>query len=222
MKEKVRLKSFSSGIKIVIDEQASLDEILAEITEKFKESERFFGKAKLAVTFEGRKNTEEEEDAILDAIRDISSVNIVCVVSGDSNEAFDRAVGQAKQFLESDSAQFFKGNLTGNQVFETEQNIIILGHVEKGSCVISKKDIIVLGNLDGSAYAGVDGNPHFVAALSMNPESLRIGQYKGNNKGKGFWGRRKQTSPQMAYLKGEEIIFDDLMITEELLQILDN
>ncbi|MBE5881127.1 MAG: septum site-determining protein MinC [Lachnospiraceae bacterium] len=221
MKEKVRLKSFSSGIKIVIADEATLEEILAEISEKFRESEKFFGKAKLAVTFDGRKNTPEEEDAILDCIQETSSVNIVCVVSDENGEVFDRAVGSYAQLLESDSAQFFRGSLTDKNVLETEQSIIILGNVEKGSCVISKKDIIVLGNLEGSAYAGADGNPHFVAALSMNPESLRIGEHKGNNKGKGFWGRKKQTSPQMAYLKGEEIVFDDLMNTEELLQTLD-
>ena len=39
MKEKVRLKSYTKGIKIVIDEEANLDEILSEIAEKFKDSE---------------------------------------------------------------------------------------------------------------------------------------------------------------------------------------
>lgn len=55
MKEKVRLKSYTKGIKIVIEEDAELEEVLEEIEDKFKDSERFFGKAKLAVTFEGRE-----------------------------------------------------------------------------------------------------------------------------------------------------------------------
>ncbi len=221
MKEKVRLKSFPSGIRIAIAEDASLEEILTEVSEKFKESEKFFGKAKLAVTFEGRKNTIEEENAILDVIGETSSVNIVCVVSKENDAAFDRAVGSMQQLVESDTAQFYRGDLTNRQILETEQNIIILGSVKKGSCVISKKNIIVLGDLEGSAYAGADGNAHFIAALSMNAESIRIGECKGKNKGKGLWGRRKkQTSPQLAYLKEEEIIFDDLTLTEELLQTL--
>lgn len=220
MKEKVRLKSFSNGIKIVIDEDATLEEILADISDKFTESEKFFGKAKLAVTFEGREVTTEEEDAILDKIQETSSVDIVCVVSGKQEEIFERAVGNYAKMLETDSAQFFKGSLTGKNLLETEQSIIILGNVEKGSCVISKRDIIVLGNLEGSAYAGADGNPHFIAALSMNPESLRIGEHKGNHKEKRFWERKKQNAPKMAYLKEEEIVFDDLTNTEELLQTL--
>ena len=77
MKDIVRLKSYPNGIRIVIAEDALFGDVLAEVSEKFKDSERFFGKAKLAVTFEGRKNTQEEEDAILDTIRQESSVNIV-------------------------------------------------------------------------------------------------------------------------------------------------
>ncbi len=220
MKDKVRLKSYTKGIKIVIDEDANMDEVLEEIADKFKDSEKFFGKAKLAVTFEGRKNTIEEEDKILDKIKETSTVNIVCVVSAQSNDAFDRAIGSVEKILSEDTAQFYRGDLTGKALLETEQSIIILGNVRKGSSVVSKKDIIILGNLEGSAYAGADGKSHFIAALSMNPETVRIGDLKGKNKGKRFWGRKKQTSPQMAYMKGEEIVFEDLNFTEELLQTL--
>lgn len=220
MKDKVRLKSYTKGIKIVIEEDAVFEDVLEEIADKFKDSEKFFGKAKLAVTFEGRKNTTEEENAILDKIKETSKVNIVCVVSMESEAVFDRAVGSVEQLLASDTAQFYRGDLSGKTVLETEQNIIILGSVCKGSSVISKKDIIVLGRLEGSAYAGADGKPHFVAALSMNPETVRIGDVKGKCKGKGIWGRKKVASPQMAYQKGEEIVFEDLNITEELLQTL--
>lgn len=218
MKDKVRLKSYTKGIKIVIDEDAQMEEILSEIADKFKDSEKFFGKAKLAVTFEGRKNTTEEENEILDKIKETGSVNIVCVVSSETNEPFDRAIDSIEQILSADTAQFCRGNLTDKAMLETEQSIIILGNVEKGSSVVSKKDIIVLGNLEGSVYAGGDGNAHFVVALSMNPETVRIGDLKGKNKGKGLWGRKKQTTPQIAYIKDEEIVFEDLLFTEELLQ----
>lgn len=221
MKDKVRLKSYTKGIKIVIEEDAVFEEVLEEIADKFKDSEKFFGKAKLAVTFEGRENTLEEENAILDKIKETSKVNIVCVVSAQSDAVFDRAIGCVEQILSGDTAQFYRGDLTGKALLETEQSIIILGNVQKGSSVVSKKDIIVLGSLEGSVYAGADGKPHFIAALSMHPESVRIGEIKGQTNGKGFWGRKKRTSPQMAYQKGEEIVFEDLSITEELLQTLE-
>lgn len=221
MKEKVRLKSFANGIKIVIDESAAMDEVLREVADKFKDSEKFFGKAKLAVTFEGRKNTAEEENAILDVIQDMSSVNIVCVVSQEKPEAFEKAVRSLAGLAEGDTAQFHRGNLVGRQILETEQNIIVLGDVHKGCCVISRKNIIVLGKLEGSAYAGADGKHRYVAALSMTPETIRIGEHKGKYKGKGLFGRKKGTHPMIAYLEDKKITFADLTFTEELLQNLE-
>ncbi len=221
MKEQVRLKSFPNGIKIVIEENAAPESFLKEVAEKFKDSEKFFGKAKLAVSFEGKKLSQEEEDAVLDTIKEVSSVNVVCVVSRESDDVYERAVGTLYQMLESDTAQFYRGNLTGKEIFESEQSVIILGDVPKGSCIVSKKNIIILGTLSGSAYAGADGKSRFVAALSMNPESVRIGEYKGKYKAKGLLGRKKAVCPQVAYIKENEIVFDDLLFTEELLQNLD-
>lgn len=218
MKDIVRLKSYPNGIRIVIAEDALFGDVLAEVSEKFKDSERFFGKAKLAVTFEGRKNTQEEEDAILDTIKQESSVNIVCVVEKEKEESFERPLARLEEMAQGDFAQFYRGSLSGKKILETEQSLIVLGDVQKGSCVVSKKDIIVLGTLSGSAYAGVDGNVHFIAALHMEPESIRIGEHRGKYKSKGLFGKSKKDKPQIAYLKENEIRFEDLDLTEELLQ----
>ena len=119
MKDIVRLKSYPNGIRIVIAEDALFGDVLAE---KFKDSERFFGKAKLAVTFEGRKNTQEEEDAILDTIRQESSVNIVCVVEKEKEESFERPLARIEEMAQGDFAQFYRGSLSGKKILETEQS----------------------------------------------------------------------------------------------------
>ncbi len=41
MKDIVRLKSYPNGIRIVIAEDALFGDVLAEVSEKFKDSERF-------------------------------------------------------------------------------------------------------------------------------------------------------------------------------------
>jgi len=89
----------------------------------------FFGKAKLAVTFEGRKNTQEEEDAILDTIRQESSVNIVCVVEKEKEESFERPLARIEEMAQGDFAQFYRGSLSGKKILETEQSLIVLGDV---------------------------------------------------------------------------------------------
>ena len=92
-----------------------------------------------------------------------------------------------------------------------------MGDIYPGSAIISAKDIIVLGGLFGEAYAGGNGSPgHYVAALEMSPEKLKIGDFKYHSKEKGpKWSIRAKVQPKIAYVKDEKVIID--AITKELL-----
>lgn len=218
MSETVRLKGYPNGIQIVIDKDAALEEVLVQVAEKFKDSEKFFGKSRKVLSFEGKRLTQEEEDAIVDAIKKSCSLSIVCVISKDTNEAFEQALQEEQEGKKSDKAQFFRGNVGRRDVLEMEQSVIILGNVESGGLVISQGDIIVLGQLLGNAYAGVDGRPHFIAALHMEPETIRIGETKGKYVPAGRWRMGRKETPKIAYLKDAQIVFEDIAYTEELLQ----
>lgn len=74
-----------------------------------------------------------------------------------------------------------------------------------------------MGTLSGSAYAGVDGKAHFIAALHMEPESVRIGEHRENTKVKGCSVSLKGQAADCIF-KENEIRFEDLDLTEELLQ----
>lgn len=217
MKEIVRLKGYPNGIQIVIDENASFEDILSEISEKFKDSEKFFGKAKKSISFEGRKNTPEEESQILDEIQKSCSLSIVCVLSKEVDLQYKEAIRVVENATSEPLAQFYKGSLTARKVLETDRSIVILGDVHSGAMVVSKKNIIVLGTLSGSAYAGVDGNPHFIAALHMDPEQIKIGDIKGKYKKKKGFLAKKDQGPKIAYRKDDSIVFENLENTEELL-----
>lgn len=218
MSDKIRLKGYPNGIQVVIEEDALLGDILVEIAEKFKDSEKFFGKSKKAISFEGKKLSQEEEDAIVSTIRQSCSLSIVCVLSRQKNESFEQAIARTEQEKLADKAQFFRGNVGRRDILEMDQSVIILGNVESGGLVISQKDIIVLGHLRGSAYAGVDGRPHFIAALHMDPETIRIGEIKGKYTPKSKWKSGRKDTPKLAFLQNGEIQFSDVEYTEELLQ----
>jgi septum site-determining protein MinC len=73
-------------------------------------------------------------------------------------------------------AKFYKGNVRSGVVLNEDCSLIIIGDVNTGGEVFSKGNIIVLGALRGNAYAGSAGNNDcFVAALTMNPAQIRIG-----------------------------------------------
>ena len=220
MKDCVLIKSFPNGISLHLDEEASFDEILKEIAYKFSEARNFFGNATMALSIDGRKVTGAEEIRILDTIKKNSNLNIACIVGKDeaTNKSFIKALAHMEKRLSGgEDGQFFKGSLKNKEVLETENSIIVLGDVYPGSAVISAKNIIILGGLYGEAYAGGNGGQDsFVAALEMEPERLKIGdfKYKPNTK-QSKWGIRPKVQPKIAYVKNGKIIFE--MLTKDLL-----
>ncbi len=220
MKDAVLIKSFPNGITLLMREDASMEEILQELTVKFTEARNFFGSSTMALSMEGRKMTEAEEILILDTIRVNSNVRIACIVGhdDDTNKNFIKALQHMdKKLSGTEEGQFYKGTLKNREVIETENSIVVLGDVYPGSAVFSAGNIIILGGLYGEAYAGGDGREDaYIVALEMEPERLKIGDFKYKTNAKQLkWGIHPKVQPKIAHLKGGKIVFDPL--TKELL-----
>ena len=220
MKDAVLIKSFPNGITLLMREEASMEEILQELTVKFTEARNFFGSSTMALSMEGRKMTEAEEILILDTIRVNSNVRIACIVGhdDDTNKNFIKALQHMdKKLSGTEEGQFYKGTLKNREVIETENSIVVLGDVYPGSAVFSAGNIIILGGLYGEAYAGGDGREDaYIVALEMEPERLKIGDFKYKTNAKQLkWGIHPKVQPKIAHLKGGKIVFDPL--TKELL-----
>ena len=220
MKDAVLIKSFPNGITLLMREDASMEEILQELTVKFTEARNFFGSSTMALSMEGRKVTEAEEILILDTIRVNSNVRIACIVGhdDDTNKNFIKALQHMdKKLSGTEGGQFYKGTLKNREVIETENSIVVLGDVYPGSAVFSAGNIIILGGLYGEAYAGGDGREDaYIVALEMEPERLKIGDFKHKTNAKQLkWGIHPKVQPKIAHLKGGKIVFDPL--TKELL-----
>ena len=71
MSNSVVIKSCSDGISVYLDKDLPFTQLLEEIKMKFIDSEKFFQKAKLAISFEGRKLKDTEERKIIDVIQQI-------------------------------------------------------------------------------------------------------------------------------------------------------
>lgn len=122
-----------------------------------------------------------------------------------------------KKLSGGDEGQFYKGTLKNREVIETENSIVVLGDVYPGSAVMSGGNIIILGGLYGEAYAGGTGREDcYIVALEMEPERLKIGDFKYKTNAKqSKWGIRPKVQPKIAHLKNGKIVFDPL--TKELL-----
>lgn len=231
MKQTVLIKGNKYGITVNLDPEEPFDALLKEAEEKFRASSGFFKKARVALSVEGRKLTQEEELQLLHVITEQTELEIVCILSDKDDEtalrmkeALEAAQKNREKELneentESDpmpnSGQFYKGTLRSGQVVESESSIVIMGDINPGAKVIARGNIVILGSLKGYAYAGTGGNTHtFVAALEMNPMQIRIGDVLARNADE-TKNRLKLTGPHVAYVQDGNIYIEE--ITKDVL-----
>lgn len=177
MNNSVMVKGNKYGIVVILDANLEFEELKKDIAAKFLESSKFFGDAKMAISFEGRKLSIHEQREILDIIAENSSLKIVCVMDNDEEheKKCKKTLEDKLMELSNRTGQFYKGTLRSGTVAEFETSVIIMGDVNNGARVVSKGNIIVLGALKGTACAGATGNTNaFVVALDMSPLQIRI------------------------------------------------
>ncbi len=220
MSKPVVLKSNKYGINLILDSNMDFEELLNCILERFKDAEGFFKNAKMAISFEGRNLTQEEEFRIVETITDNTSVNIICILDNDAlkEELIRQKIERFEEEQAGKTGEFYKGTLRSGQVLDCETSIIILGDINPGAKVISKGNIVVLGALKGNAYAGANGNEQaFVAALEMDPIQIKIGDVIGRSADKAPLavkkrGRKQQApaEPQVATVKDGNIYIEPI------------
>ena len=222
MSQAVVIKSNKYGINLVLDKNMPFQELLTAIKEKFLESEKFFKDAKMAISFEGRALTQEEEYQIIETITENTSISIICIVDNDESHA-DMVKQQIDAYYDSVAGregEFYRGTLRSGQVLESVSSVVIVGDVNPGAKIISQGNIVVLGALKGNAYAGAAGDSNcFIVALEMDPIQIQIGDILAkspdNKKMKPRRLRRKEKNPvsaeaQIAVAKGGNIYIEPI------------
>ncbi len=167
----------------------------------------------MAVSFTGRVLNRTEEKAILEIISDEAGIDVVCIIDRDeNNEMMYRSVVEQTLFnIKKREGQFYRGTLARREVLESDASIVILGDVEPGSRVIAKGNIVIVGALYGSVHAGASGDTDaFIAALSMQPRQLRIGDVEAKRQIICQESLNIQ-GPKIAIVDGRHIYLDPLV-----------
>ena len=214
MKNSVVIKGNKYGIIVMLDKNISYEQLKKDIAEKFKESSKFLGNSSMGITFEGRFLDNDQLQEVLQIIEDNSDLNIVCVVDNDKEreEYFKKSVDEHLNDLASNQGQFYRGTLRSGQVIEGEGSIVILGDVNPGAKIISSGNVVILGSLKGTVYAGVTGDSSsFVVALEMQPMQIRIGDYiaraSDDNSKK---NKKKKPETKIAFVEDGNIYIEPL------------
>lgn len=230
MEQPVVIKSNKYGLTVILDSQPDFETLRSAVAEKFAESKKFFKGAELAIAFEGRELTQDEQILLVQEMITQAGIKVPCIVDVDlaKETVMKQAVEHMKnapEFESTGDGKFYKGTLRSGQILESETSIIILGDVNPGATVVSKGNVVVLGSLKGSIYVGAAGNENtFVAALSMDPMQIRIADYIARNsdspekkdKKKLLKKKDKQDEqPMIAYVDAGNIYIEP--ITKEVL-----
>ncbi|NLL01355.1 MAG: septum site-determining protein MinC [Clostridiales bacterium] len=207
----VMIKGNKYGISLVLNPDVDFKVLKKQIADKFKESSKFFENAKMAISFEGRTLTNEEQQDILDIIGKNTDMKIVCVIENDpkKEELFKKTLEEKLMELDNNTGQFYKGILRSGASLEFENSVVIIGDVNNGARVVSKGNIIVLGSLKGNAFAGATGNTNsFVVALDMRPTQIRIADVIARSPDKPVKDATKEA--KIAFLEDNNIYIEPL------------
>ena len=86
MNSTVMIKGNKSGIVLVLDKDIAYETLKKDVAAKFKETAKFLGKATMAISFEGRELTTDEQRELLQIIEDSSDLKIACIVNNDQEQ----------------------------------------------------------------------------------------------------------------------------------------
>lgn len=221
MKDNIIIKKFPNGITLHLNPEITFELLLEELAVKFMQSRNFFRDARVALALDGRILSDHEERQIVTTIQDNSDLEIICIIgkNDETDRSFVKAIQKVNMQHTDNYGHFYRGTLKNNQKIEMESSIVILGDVYPGCVVSASKDIIILGGLYGEAYAGVGSEEsHYIVALEMSPEKLKIGDFRYRPKDKPRWGIKPKVQPKIAYVKEKHICLEP--ITKELLEFL--
>ncbi len=212
MQQNVVIKSLPNGIKVELDASVSFDQICAEIKQKFRECAAFFKDAKVALSFDGRRLTTEEELTLVNLIREASDITPICVIEKDfeENKIYARSLEMTLSEL-NHQCVLHMGNITNGEHHKWEKGVVILGDVFPGCTVEAKGSIIVIGGLYGEAYAGTDWQEdRFVIANDLSPQLLAIGRLQYEPEKKSKWPILTKTIPHIAFIENGVIVSKEI------------
>ena len=95
MSNSVIIKSFKHGISVILDNECSFNELKSMVQEKFEQSAKFFSGADMAVSFEGRRLSIDEQQSLINVITEAADINIVCIMENDEQKTLS-----LRQFLQ--------------------------------------------------------------------------------------------------------------------------
>ena len=212
MRSNIMIKSIPNGIKVQLNPECDFETLKDELRHKFAGSKGFFKGGKIAVSFEGRYLTEEEEQNLISLIEDEGELTVLYLITPEENGEIERNITKSlnKTLMEQDVTGFgtvYKGSIVRGEHLQFECGVVVIGDVEPGALIRARGNVIILGGLYGSVNIDYDEGekPGFVFASDMSFERIRIGEARDYSE-KSKWLIRPKYQGKIAYLSDGKIV----------------
>ena len=189
----VELKGFRDGMRLIIDPEASMQQIEQAILERMASLGDSLSGLTMNIDLGSRSLNDEELVRLKKLLNENYGLEVKQIIGDSQDEpnrtesaqiagvpalhSEERVYNQLAQINEE--TRFIRHTLRSGQIERAlEGNMVILGDVNPGAEVVAAGDIIVLGTLRGVAHAGALGNiSSIIFALNLLPTQLRIGRF---------------------------------------------
>ena len=189
----VELKGFRDGMRLIIDPEATIEQIEQAIAERMANLGDSLSGMTMNMDLGSRSLNDEELVRLKNLLNENYGLEIKQII-GDAQDDPRRTEarqiagvpalhGEERVYNQlapmNEETRFIRHTLRSGQIERAlEGNMVILGDVNPGAEVVAAGDIIVLGTLRGVAHAGALGNTSSVIfALNLLPTQLRIGRF---------------------------------------------
>ena len=178
----VVLKSNKYGLSLQLDATIPFEELVREICKKFAQSADFFGECQMILETMGRELSTEEGLVIIQAIELNSKIKVILL--NENNELKDtRMLDQVDRFYTDEifeNGKIIRGSIYKDDIVTSDSSVIVLGDVKSKATIQAKGNIIVMGSLLGTAYAGYPDNTGcYIVAGQLNSHNIHIGTVSG-------------------------------------------
>ncbi len=228
----VTFKGEIDGVLIKLDSNAPFDNVLIALKQKLDTGKKFFANAKITFRFKGRELSKTEKEQIIELLTNLNIVDIVFLHPFEETEE-DKKKAQRQENnvpslhpasntivksmkdnpkpkkLNTSDTYYFYGILRSGQEIIHDGSVVVLGDVNPGAVVRAGENIIIMGNLKGRAFSGLDRkkNKSFIIAQGMNPEQIGIGAYVANSPKE---KNTLSTTPEIAYASENRIYVEEI------------
>ncbi|SDQ46320.1 septum site-determining protein MinC [Virgibacillus subterraneus] len=173
-KQMIIIKGTKDGLTLFIEDQASFEEVMDELSDKLAENNPSHDEPVVSVTVKlGNRYLNDKQKKQLSDL--IGNKNRFSIQSFDS-EVIRR--DEAITWKEDSEIKSINRIVRSGQVLEVVGDLLLIGDVNPGGKVVTTGNIFIMGSLRGIAHAGLNGDRDAVIAASyMKPSQLRIADY---------------------------------------------